>query len=298
MPSKAGNLFTLHFIVLLSSAIPIIVLFISLPALEIVFYRTLIAFLALGIFSYIKNYRLSLHIEDLSRIILSGILTSLYWFLLILSAKISNATVCLIGISTTSVWISFISPIVDKKGLNYFQIITGGVAILGILIITQSDFEHPYGLFTGILAGLFGAFVTMLNARLSKGFHHYVITFYQMIGAWLGTLAFFPVYYFFIHDSQFVLLLPNVKDMFLIGTLVFVFSIFIYSQFIKLMKSVSPFIVTLSANLSPIYGILVALIFLGDNEKMGITFYMGAALIVGSVILYPILEKKVAKRRR
>jgi len=292
MPSKAGNLFTLHFIVLLSSAIPIIVLFISLPALEIVFYRTLIAFLTLGIFSYIKNYRLNLHAEDLSRIILSGILTSLYWFLLILSAKVSNATVCLIGISTTSVWIT---PIIDKKRLNYFQIATGIIAILGIIIIAQSDFNHPYGLFTGILAGLFGAFVTVLNARLSKGFHHYVITFYQMVGAWLGTIIFFPVYYFFVLDGGFVLIVPNAQDLFLIGTLVFVFSIYIYSQFIKLMKSIPPFVVTLSANLSPIYGILVALLFLGDNEKMGIPFYIGAALIVGSVILYHVLEKRLVK---
>lgn len=292
MPTRTGDFFTLHFIVLLSSAIPIIVLFISLPALEIVFYRTLIAFIVLGIFSYIKNYKLILGVEDLSKIILSGILTSLYWVLLMVSAKISNATVCLIGISTTSVWISFLTPFIDKRRLNYLQILIGGIVIFGIVIITQSDFKHPLGLFVGMLAGLFGAFVTVLNARLSKGFHHYVITFYQMVGAWLGTLVFIPIYYYFIHENDFKVLFPNLKDLILIGTLVFVFSIFIYSQFIKLMKSISPFIVTLSANLSPIYGIIIALLFLGDNEKMGFSFYIGAFLIIGSVILYPILERK------
>ena len=292
MPTRTGDFFTLHFIVLLSSAIPIIVLFISLPALEIVFYRTLIAFIVLGIFSYVKNYKLILGVEDLSKIILSGILTSFYWILLMVSAKISNATVCLIGISTTSVWISFLTPFIDKRRLNYLQILIGGIVIFGIVIITQSDFKHPYGLFIGILAGLFGAFVTVLNARLSKGFHHYVITFYQMVGAWLGTLVFIPIYYYFIHDNDFEVLFPNFKDLMLIGTLVFVFSIFIYSQFIKLMKSISPFIITLSANLSPIYGIIIALLFLGENEKMGFSFYVGAFLIIGSVILYPVLERK------
>ena len=292
MPTRTGVFFTQHFIVLLSSAIPIIVLFISLPALEIVFYRTLIAFIVLGIFSYIKNYKLILGVEDLSKIILSGILTSLYWVLLMVSAKISNATVSLIGISSTSVWISFLTPFIDKRRLNYLQILIGGIVIFGIVIITQSDFKHPLGLFVGMLAGLFGAFVTVLNARLSKGFHLYVITFYQMVGAWLGTLVFIPIYYYFIHENDFKVLFPNLKDLILIGTLVFVFSIFIYSQFIKLMKSISPFIVTLSANLSPIYGIIIALLFLGDNEKMGFSFYIGAFLIIGSVILYPILERK------
>lgn len=293
MPTKTGDFLALHFIVLLSSAIPILVLFITLPALEIVFYRTLVAFLFLGIYNYLKNHRFSLKFDDLIKIVLSGILTALYWILLIASAKISNATVCLVGISTTSVWISFITPFIDNKKLNYFQLATGGIVILGIVVITQSDFQHPLGLLLGIVAGLFGAIVTVLNARLSKGFHHYVITFYQMVGAWLGTLFFIPAYYYFIEPHTFSIMLPTVQDTLLIGALVFVFSIFIYSQFIKLMRSISPFTVTLSANLSPIYGILVALLFLGEKEKMHYSFYIGALLIIGSVIIYPVLERKI-----
>ncbi|UZR95154.1 DMT family transporter [Chondrinema litorale] len=292
MPSKTGDFFALHFIVLLSSAIPIIVLFISLPALEIVFYRTLVAFLFLGVFSYVKKYRLNLEIDALLRILLSGLLTGIYWLLLVASAKISNATVCLIGISTTSVWVSFITPFIEKKKINYVQLITGGVVIVGILVITQSGIKHPLGLVIGIIAGLLGAIVTVFNARLSRGFHHYVITFYQMAGAWLGTVIFIPIYMFFISTEGYSIMVPTLKDWAFIAALVFVFSIFIYSQFIKLMKSISPFTVTLSANMSPIYGILVALLFLGEKEQMNFSFYIGALLIIGSVILYSVLESR------
>ncbi|WP_020530889.1 DMT family transporter [Flexithrix dorotheae] len=290
MPTKTGDFFRLHFIILLSSIIPIIAIFISLPAIEIVFYRTLIAFVVLGIYIYIKNFRLALDPENLSKIILSGVLTATYWILLMVSAKISNASVCLIGISTTSVWISFITPLFEKKKISILQIIIGIVAVIGIFIISQSNLKHPVGLFVGVIAGFFGALVTIFNAKLSRGYHHYVITFYQMIGAWVGTLLFIPIYLLYFSEGN-LQMFPNFQDILLIIALVIVFSIFIYSQFIKIMKTVSPFMVTLSANLSPIYGIIVALIFLGDSEKMNFLFYLGSSIIIISVIIYPLLQK-------
>jgi len=62
----------------------------------------------------------------------------------------------------------------------------------------------------------------------------------------------------------------------------------------------SPFTMMLTINLEPVYGIALAVIILGDSEKMTTQFYLGTALIIVSIILnaafklYPkiILSKK------
>ncbi|MDW7693559.1 DMT family transporter [Flammeovirgaceae bacterium SG7u.111] len=286
----------LHLIILLSSIIPVIVIYISIPAFEIVFYRTIVATLFLGSMLYFKKVTIRLNIEESLRLMLSGVLTAIYWILLIISAKISNASVCLIGISTSPLWTSFITPFVNKEKFSYLQIITALLVILGIVVITRQGFEHPIGLTVSIIAGFFGALVTIINARLSRNYNHYIISFYQMAGAWLGTIALAPIYYFVFDSNWNINLNLTPRDALLILVLVLIFSVYMYSKFIQLMRSVSPYIVTLTANLSPVYGMIIALIFLGESEKMSLSFYEGSAIIIGAILFYHIAKKYVPTR--
>jgi drug/metabolite transporter (DMT)-like permease len=48
----------------------------------------------------------------------------------------------------------------------------------------------------------------------------------------------------------------------------------------------------LTVNLEPIYGIILAFIFLGDSEKMNPLFYLGALLILSTVIANGLLKNK------
>ncbi len=283
----------LHIIILLSSIIPVIVIFISIPALEIVFYRTIIAALFLGSMLYFRKVGFALCTEETIKIMSSGVLTAIYWILLIISAKISNASVCLIGISTSPLCTSFITPFVNKEKFSYLQIITALLVILGIIVITRQGFEHPIGLTVSIIAGFFGALVTIINARLSRNHNHYIISFYQMAGAWLGTIVLAPIYYFVFDPNWNINLNLTPTDALLILVLVLIFSVYMYSKFIQLMRSVSPYIVTLTANLSPVYGMIIALIFLGESEKMSLRFYEGSAIIIGAILFYHIAKKYI-----
>jgi drug/metabolite transporter (DMT)-like permease len=48
----------------------------------------------------------------------------------------------------------------------------------------------------------------------------------------------------------------------------------------------------LTVNLEPIYGIILAFIFLGDSEKMNPLFYLGALLILSTVIANGLSKNK------
>ncbi|HAS35699.1 MAG TPA: hypothetical protein DCS15_04380 [Flavobacteriales bacterium] len=62
------------------------------------------------------------------------------------------------------------------------------------------------------------------------------------------------------------------------------------------MKSLSPFTVSISINMEPIYAILLALVFFGDDEYMSMGFYAGAFLILLTVMANGILKSPRGKR--
>ena len=63
------------------------------------------------------------------------------------------------------------------------------------------------------------------------------------------------------------------------------------------MKYVSPYTVVLTYNLEPVYGILMALYLFGDNEKMSTSFYVGALIIIATVLANGFLKYYQEKRK-
>ncbi len=62
------------------------------------------------------------------------------------------------------------------------------------------------------------------------------------------------------------------------------------------MKRLSAFFVNLVTNLEPVYGIILALIFFPESEKMTSGFYLGTGLILLSVLLYPIFNRAYKRK--
>ena len=84
----------------------------------------------------------------------------------------------------------------------------------------------------------------------------------------------------------------NYLYIFLLGS---VCTAYAFMASVYLLKFVSPYSLVLTYNLEPIYGIILALIFFGDNEKMSLPFYIGFFLILFSVLTNMYIKKKVNK---
>ncbi len=279
----------LHFLIFLSSFIPSVAILISIPAVELVFFRTFIAMLILGVILFVKKLRPDIGLKNIGFLFLTGILTAVYWSLLMVSAKVANASVTLIGLATSPLWVSFLQPLLQGTKVGFYKVVTGLNAIFGVYMIFSSDFDYEWGMALAISAAFFGALVTVLNSSLAKNHNHLVVTFYQMLGAFIGTACFLPLYGKFLTAGG-LNLSPNLLDIGLIVALAFVFSVYAYSVLIKIMKSISPFTVALATNLSPIYGILIALAVFGRSELMNIYFYAGSIIIIASVTASPLAD--------
>ncbi|WP_338765712.1 EamA family transporter [Bernardetia sp. ABR2-2B] len=286
----------LHFVIWLSSLVPLVVNQIDLSATEIVFYRTSMAVVFLAIWLLlIKKFKWTG--KKTYFLMGTGILTFAYWTLIVLSAKLANEAVCLIGLATIPLFISILRPILGKGTLSVGEIITGLNAIFGIYIIYSSDFDYGLGFFLALLAAFFGALVTIFNAELVKKEDSLVITFYQMLGASITAfllLLFSTFWGGVISDFIPVKWSLTLRDFVLIFSLALGVSVYAYSESVRLMKFLNPFTVAMVGNLVPLYGI-VSVIILSylfnsvETSKMDIYFYAGGIILVSAVVARPLV---------
>ena len=64
------------------------------------------------------------------------------------------------------------------------------------------------------------------------------------------------------------------------------------------MKWISPYTVMLTINLEPVYGIILALLILGDSENMSPQFYIGTAIILVTVVANGIIKTSGTRKKR
>ncbi len=86
---------------------------------------------------------------------------------------------------------------------------------------------------------------------------------------------------------------PSFSDWTYLMVLAVICTVYAYTMLIKLLKRISAFMVNFTINLEPVYGIVLALLILGDSERMHAGFYFGTSLILVAVIIYPVLQRKM-----
>ena len=146
-------------------------------------------------------------------------------------------------------------------------------------------------------SALLAAVFSVINGNLTQKHSPYQITFYEMAGACLFTLLFMPVYSEFLSDGVGIQWAWEGMDWFWLLILGGICTVYAFSVSVDLMKRLSVFSINLTVNLEPVYGIVLAVLIFGESEKMTPQFYLGTAIILVSVLSYPILNY-LNKRRK
>lgn len=287
---------TLHFIVFLWGFTAILGLLISIPPVEMVFYRTLLAAGALYIWLAYRKEALFISKRAVIIIFVTGIMIAIHWILFFLSARVANASVCLAGLATTTLWTSFFEPLVNRRSIKILDVVMGLVILFGLYVIFRFEFNHALGLGLAIGSAVMGALFMVINGRLTHQYNPYVITMYEMVSAFLSIVIFLPFYKYFFAENQQLNLLPNGLDWIYLSILALVCTVYAFSVSVEIMKRLSAYTVNLTVNLEPVYGIILALMIFGESEEMNSQFYIGTAIILVAVISYPLLNKRLKRR--
>lgn len=295
MTTSPADYFKLHFLVFLWGFTAILGLLISIPAVEMVFYRTLLAALGMALIIFLSKNSFRVSQNDLTKLVGTGFIVGLHWITFFASAKVSNASVSLVGFATGSLWTAFLEPFFGRTKLKGFEVLLGLLVVVGLYVIFSFDFQYPLGLALGIISGFTIALFSVFNSKFVKRTHPYAITFYEMIGAFLCTVIFLPLYKDTWAINNELQLSPTTMDWLYIAILSFVCTAYAYSAGIELLKRLSVFFVQLTLNLEPVYGIIMAVIIFGESEKMQFEFYVGTAIIISAVISYPFLKSRYTR---
>lgn len=296
MTQETKDFAFLHFIVLIWGFTAILGVMIDLPSVEMVFFRTLIASVGLLILVYFRNKSLAFQSGyDYLVVLGTGGLIAAHWILFFLSARVANVSVCLAGMATCSLWTSILEPIAYRRKVKAFEVILSVIAFVGIVVIFNVEFDYFLGLLLAVISAFISAWFTVINGKLTKRYDPFVITFYEMIGATLSIALFFPIY-LQLEGVDGLAMSPSWNDWGYLLILGLVCTVYAYSYSVKLMQRLSAFSVNLTVNLEPVYGIVMALIFFPEQEKMTSGFYLGTGLILTSVLLYPLINKAMKRK--
>lgn len=290
MTATTQDYFKLHFIVFLWGFTAVLGKLISIPSVEMVFYRTLLAAAGMGAVMLFLQKPFSVSGNNFLKIFLTSIIVAIHWITFFSSGKISNPSTSLVGFATCSFWAALIEPLVKGKKIHWLEIGLGFVVLIGLGIILAFNFQHPLGLLLGVISGLTAAIFSVINSKLIHQVNAYTITFYEMLGACIVIILFMPVYQALTHTP--LNLQATFQDWTYIAIMAWACSVYAFSVSINLSRKISVFFIQLALNLEPVYGILLALIIFGSREVMSLNFYVGTFIVLSAVVLYPVLKKK------
>ncbi|MDP5081454.1 MAG: DMT family transporter [Winogradskyella sp.] len=292
--AKPKHYLHLHLLVFIAGFTAILGELITIGSLELVWYRMAIA--GILMFVYIKIIKLDIRItkKTLFRFSIAGIIIALHWITFFESIKQANVSIALAMFSSGAFFASFIEPIFFKRRILAYEILFGIIVILGVFLITSSEMGYVNGIILGLLSALFSTLFAVINGRFIEQYKPTVIAFYEFISG-VVFLTIFILAMGNTFNAEFFTL--SRLDWICIFILASVCTAYAFVGVVEVMRYISPFTVILSYNLEPIYGIAFALVLFPETEKMSPQFYIGAILILITV-LFDAIFKNYKRRKR
>ena len=283
----------LHLIVFIWGFTAILGALISLEALPLVWYRMLFASCFIFLFILVKKHSLKVSKKLLISFLFAGLIIALHWLTFFKAIKESNISVTLACLATGAFFTSILEPIFYKRKIIWYEVGFGLIVILGLYIIFKVEGQYIYGIILALTSAFLSALFSVINGKFAKLYNPTIISFYEI----LGGVLFLSIYLLFTQSFTpgfFQLSFDDFKWLLLLSS---VCTAYAFIASVGIMKFLSPYTVMLTINLEPIYGIVLALLIFNDKEKMSFEFYIGAFIILMTVILNGILKnKKIVKK--
>jgi len=288
MTAKFKNYLHLHLIVFIWGFTAVLGKLITIDALPLVWFRMGLAVCFISAFIAIKRFSLKIPPKKVAIMAIVGVVIALHWVTFFQAIKVANVSVALATLSTGAFFTALIEPLFYKRKMIWYEIVFGIVVILGLLIIFKVEKQYVEGIVLALISALLSSIFALANGKLIQTEKPSVISFYELLS---GVLC-ISVYLGFRGDFKpaFFELSPN--DWIYLFILASICTAYAFIASVKVMQYLTPYTVMLTVNLEPVYAIVLAFIFLGESEKMNPLFYMGALLILSTVIANGLLKNK------
>jgi drug/metabolite transporter (DMT)-like permease len=285
---KLLNYFHLHFIVFIWGFTAVLGDLITIGAVPLVWHRMLLGSLFVFIYIIYNKGVLKVSLRSLIKFAFVGLIIALHWLAFFSAVKVSNVSITLAMMSTGAFFASFLEPVFFKRKIISYEVIFGLIVIIGLYIIFKVESEYLSGILFALLASFLGALFSIFNGMLVKSNNASVISFYELL---FGVL-FITIYVLVTDGFDNTFFKLSGSDWTHLIILASICTAYAFIASVHVMKWISPYTLMLTTNMEPIYGILLALLILGDKEYMSPTFYLGAVIILITVVLNGIIKTR------
>ena len=282
----------IHFCVLLWGFTAILGKAITLPALPLVWWRmTLVTFALLFIPGFWRGLTTMSwrHIAIFSGI---GVVVAMHWLSFYGAIKLSNASVAATCMALSPVLIAIIEPWIVGTRFDWRELIFGIAVVPGIILIVGGT---PTGMRTGIAVGVLAAFFVAIFGSLNKRYVQQApaltITGLEMGAGALSMAMASPL----LPHSESAFVRPDTHDTVLLLTLALGCTLLPFALSLVALRHLSAFATGLAVNMEPVYAIVLAILFFGEQRELSVTFYLGVAIVFAVVFSHPIIAARRAQ---
>lgn len=287
----------MHAVILIWGFTGILGKLITISSQAIVWYRMGLAFLSLLVFFLLARKSLKITGKTALQYLATGIIVAMHWAFFFEALKVSTVSVTLATLASATLFTSILEPIFFKKRMVFYEFIFGLLVIAGLIMIFSFEPKYHLGIIYSLISAFCASLFTTLNGTfIGKGGQARTITLYEMLGGFLGITL-----YMALLGTLNIETLSLVKsgatmfwtDLIYLLILAVICTAVAFVVSVEVMKRLSPFTVSISINMEPIYAIVLALIIFGESERMTLGFYFGATLILSTILGNGLLKKTI-----
>lgn len=284
-------LLQIHFCVVLWGFTAILGKLISLPALPLVWWRMLLVVAAIALWPPVWR---ALRATDGRTLLLfsgAGVIVALHWLTFYGAIKLSNASVAASCMAIAPIFMAVVEPWIARRAFDPRELVIGIVALPGVALVVGGT---PGAMRAGIVVGVLSALLVVIFGSLNK---RYVERAAPLLMTWVELAAgtvFLGLVAAFMPGGGQVFALPGGRDLALLATLSIACTLLPFTLSLHALRHTSAFTAQLAISMEPVYAVLLAIVLLGEQRELSVSFYVGVAVIVGSVLAHTVLKLRSA----
>ena len=272
----------LHIAVMMFGVAGVIGQFVEVPSVMVALGRVICSSILLLIIALVKKDSLKLESgKDYVGIMLTGAVLAIHWTTFFQSIQVSSVAIGTITFSTFPLFLTFIEPVVFRERIRAKSILCAVVLLIGVAITIPEfslDNQVTIGIIWGMLSSLTYAVITLANRYFSKKYEGRIVSFYEQ-----GTAAIVLLPALFLMPTRW-----STQDVVGVVAIGCICTAFAYSLYVSAQKKVKAQTAGIISGMETVYGIVYALIFLGEMPTL--RELIGGAIILG-VALFTSLSK-------
>lgn len=288
------NLLHLHFIVFIWGFTAILGKLITIDSMPLVWIRMGLATLFISGYIFIMKFSLKVSKKTFLWLLGGGIVVALHWVTFFWAIKVSTVSVALAMMSTGAFFTALMEPFWYGRKIIAYEIFFGLLVIVGLYMIFKVETQYVTGMIIALISAFLAAVFSLINGKLVQQHRPSIISFYELgIG-----VVFLSILLILKGDWSMALVTLPTMDWVYLLILALICTAYAFIASVKIMRVLTPYTVMLTTNLEPVYGILLAWFIFGSEEKMKPMFYVGALVILSTVIANGILKQRANIKNR